>query len=220
MSLSECFEGHIVVFDCNVYLTALRHLSAPFSIDDAGTRPNTLESQEIPAHDTRAGITAVFHSLALANAGPSNAQIDIRVFSSQHILDTTLHRATGDRRTNGLGLAYGIASDYCDVFIREVINAHDSVILGSHQYDSANPPAPDYEDGNVLGTCVALAGKFPLSKVWCVTRDKEFQAAVKGATNLKDVKVVFPEFFVSAMRAEIHSRLPKILAPHQQKGPS
>jgi hypothetical protein len=57
----------------------------------------------------------------------------------------------------------------------------------------------------VYGACRQLAGEDPLSKVYCVTRDRSFLTAGASGALPPHTRVLSPAMFVGLVRAARHS---------------
>lgn len=195
-------QRHIIVHDCNVYLDVASIVGPPFSWVRFDAEAARLASAPLP-HPVRGNDS--LRAIAVCTSGRFAGSETLEVWTNAHIDTVVYNKArastTPDPETGyrGLGWSDAHARSLVEDLIHGLTARSNGGSLGSN-YPDGNPPL-DHEDGMVFGACRVLASDDPLSKVYCVTRDRAFIEAADAGSLSTHSRVVSPTRMVQAVRA-------------------
>lgn len=209
MTLTQSDPDHVVVLDCNIYLRTAELLQGNYGLDALRLKIRDEGGSASRSHEAASTLLTCY-------TGKFGPQERIAVFTSDHIVNTTRYIAELSENagpSSGLGLTTRASACFVDALITKVQVDSGGICYSSSSHSVSDNPPLDYEDGRVYGLCTKLAGLYPLSKVWCVTLDKDFIAESAGLSRAGEVHVVTPSQFMAAVRAKAFSALPPRLRP-------
>lgn len=206
---------HIVVFDCNVYLDVADLTGEPYNQADFNRLAAENAKFTVP-HPANPAIDSL-RALAVCTTGVFAGSDLLEVWTCDHINNVVAYKATEtsvpDPATGQKGL--GWQPESADALVTDLIEQLVCASNGGSAGDpfpDGNPPL-DHEDGKVYGACRHLAGDDPLSRVFCITRDRGFLASFKNGRLEKHTVVLTPAQFVMLVRsARFRAALPRPVA--------
>jgi hypothetical protein len=195
-------QRHVVVFDCNIYLDVACIVGPPFSWDKFNKVAASLTKVALP-HPKDRGYDSL-RAIAVCTTGRFAGDETLEVWTNASIDKIVRGKAAqspipDDSGYRGLGWNSEHADSLVDDLIWELAILSHGGTLGSH-YPDGNPPL-DYEDGMVYGGCRKLASEDPLSRVYCVTRDRGFLQDGRDGRLSSHSTVLTPSAFVALIRA-------------------
>ena len=192
-------QRHVVVFDCNVYLDVACLVGPPFNWDSfdetvARLSSSTSSTMPAPASPDRRVYPDSVRALALCTSGNFTGSETLHVGVNDSIQVLVYGKAIKD-----LGWSKADAATLLTEMIGGLVDWSDGFTVADN-YPDGNPPL-DHEDGMVFGVCRQFASDDPLSRVYCVTRDKDFLDSHRHGLLSNHTTVLTPSQFVSMVRA-------------------